>query len=131
VAAATADSPNGVQCDSNLEGLYTDELVGKLRPSIEQAQAAVRGRPATRKRLAPVVAGYEVARRTRELLNIFPTLSSAEAARRLDEVEHDVTGFNPGEVFGNGPALYPPIAAYWEAFRKLLTEQAGLITAAF
>jgi hypothetical protein len=131
LGTAALGSPYSGAEEANLERAVTDELVGALQPIVTQAQEAVRDRQPYEKRLAPLVAGYEVARRTREILNSLSPLSLEETLRRLDAVGRIVQAFDPGEVFGRGPALYPPIVSRWEAFRNRFVEQAGWIAATF
>ena len=128
---AADDRPCVPSSDSNLERVFTDELVRTLKPIMEQAREVVRGQSPYEERLAPVAAGYDVASGTRDVLNTFPSLPSAEIERRLDVLEKIVMQFNPVDVFGRGPALYPPLASCWKAFRKLLGKQATLFAAAF
>ncbi|MEI6420930.1 MAG: DUF4838 domain-containing protein, partial [Lentisphaerota bacterium] len=131
-AAAT----NGVYFGSGgsgLERLFNDELIAKLRPSIEQAQEAVRGKQPYERRLAGVVAGYEVACRTCEFNKLRIEMRFEEALRCLDELEKYVLSFKEGDVFDNGPNAYPQIAGLsnWKKWREELVEQTSVIKTKF
>ncbi len=128
LAAAAGEAPCG---SGDLECVYHDKLVHALSPSVKQARAAVRGQSPYEERLAPIVAGYEVACRALEIIDRYPELTPQEMAHALDEVEQAVLRFDPDDVFGRGPALYPPITRRWQTFRKRLTEQARVLASMF
>jgi hypothetical protein len=122
----------GASCSDNDESCwFSADVIDELRPLIEQAREAARGNPSCERNLAPLFAGYTTASEARELLSVFPSLTPDELTRRLDRLGQSILRFDHSDVFGKGPAMYPPIAERWEAFRKQLTEQARVIAAAF
>lgn len=113
---------------SELEKLFTDDLVNQLRPPIEQAQQAVRGIQPYEKRLAGVVAGYEVARRIRQFFNLSNAGRVKEAAACFDDLEKYILSFKEGDVFDNGPIIYPSIVSFMREWKKSLMSQEILLT---
>ena len=110
LAESSIGNPNEGRTDSNLEALFSEDFVSKFEPVMEAARAAVRDQPAFERRLAPIFDGFDVARQSTEILENYPGWGRDELLRHLDQAGAAVARFNPDDVFGLGPALYPPIA---------------------
>jgi hypothetical protein len=131
LADASVGNPNAGSTSSNLEAVYSGDLVSTLELVLEAARDAVRDQPDCARRLAPILDGFDVARQARDIIENYPGWGDEELARRLKAAEAAVVRFNPDDVFGLGPALYPPIPRRWQDFSSLMVRQARALRERF
>lgn len=119
---AVATGPTFYSGGYGIERFFTDELLGKLGPSINQARELVKGKDPYEKRLEGVWAGFEVARRFREFLKLKET-DCLGADNALKGIETFVLSYPSGDTFDNSKGA-EVITVFLRAFGNDLREQA-------
>jgi hypothetical protein len=111
-----------------IEKLFTDDLVKQLGEFMREAREQVRGKQPHEKRLEGVWAGYEFARQLREFFKLKQNLKILEANQAMQDLEKFVLSYKEGDVFDNGPNIFPSIASFClRAPLKEIQEQADLL----
>ena len=110
----------------NLQKLFTPDMVAEMGQHINLARAQVKGRQPYEKRLEGVWAGYEFVRRLNEFFTIRGQSKLMEAAQAFDGLEQFVKSYKDGDVFDNGPVMYPSVMQYMQEFSKDLKGQMAL-----
>jgi hypothetical protein len=92
-----------------LDRLFTKALIDKLTPQITQARELAKGKAPYEQRIEGVWAGYEYVRRLREFLDLKDQNKLKEATQAMDDLEAFILSYKEGDVFDNGPKIFPQI----------------------
>jgi hypothetical protein len=113
--------------ENGLTNVFTVPLVTQLGEYMTRARALVKGKQPYEQRLEGVWAGYEVVRLT-SMFNLYKSqhkpLQAMDAMSKLKEF---ILSYKEGDVFDNGPKIFPSIFHFMSAAVKDLEAQVTLL----
>ena len=113
---------------SSLPNLFANsELITAMGQSMEQARALVKGQELYEKRLEGVWAGYEYARRINQFFVLKKQGKIVEASQMLASLDDLALSYKEGDVFDNGPVIYPTLSKAVRNLGKDLEAQAAVL----
>lgn len=81
--------------------------------------------------LSALMKGIRLYQGIRDFMDDFLNMSVEQAMESLDNLQKQIQDFDPVDVFGKGPGLYPPTFSSWSKFRRVLEHQLHFITGEF
>lgn len=111
---------------SEIEPLFTNELLDELKPLLDEAQRLVADDEVLTKRVQSVAAGWHYARLVRDFYDLLEQFKIAKAGEKLKELEAWFNNVPDGSVFDSRASARGNWNKIFNRYRKLMEREGSL-----
>lgn len=109
---------------SEIEALFTNELLAKTETFLKEASTLVAGNHPYERRVQGTAAGHEYAKRVRQILDLIDQVKPTDASKAIDELEKFFNSFSDGSVFDNRSSVRGSWQKIFNKYRSIVEKNA-------